>query len=120
MNETAREDFKTALDGLIATARENGLADEALIGELADAAEALREGLSYAALLGPARGSGLVISNCYDNLRHGEETPFTAEAGPRNPAARYRRPRYSVRTAPGWRRLERSSGWSTPHLQALS
>ena len=46
MNETAREDFKTALDGLIATARENGLADEALIGELADAAESLREGLS--------------------------------------------------------------------------
>jgi len=79
MNETAREDFKTALDGLIATARENGLADEALIGELADAAEALREGLSYAALLGPARGSGLVISNYYDNLRHGKK--------PRSPPA---------------------------------
>jgi hypothetical protein len=95
MNETAREDFKTALDGLIATARENGLADEALIGELADAAEALREGLSYAALLGPARGSGLVISNCYDNLRHGEETPFTAGAtreAPPRPAPETRRP----------------------------
>jgi hypothetical protein len=46
MNDTAREDFKTALEGLIATARENGLSDEALIGELADAAEALREALS--------------------------------------------------------------------------
>jgi hypothetical protein len=46
MNDAAREDFKTALDGLIATARENGLSDEELIGELADAAEALREGLS--------------------------------------------------------------------------
>ena len=45
-NDTAREDFKTALEGLIAAAREAGLADEALIGELADAAEALREGLS--------------------------------------------------------------------------
>ena len=46
MNDTEREDFKTALDGLIATAQENGLSDEALIGELADAAESLREGLS--------------------------------------------------------------------------
>jgi hypothetical protein len=46
MNDTAREDFKTALEGLIATTRENGLSDEELIGELADAAEALREGLS--------------------------------------------------------------------------
>ena len=46
MNDTAGEDFKTALEGLIATARENGLADEALIGELADAAEALRDGLA--------------------------------------------------------------------------
>ena len=46
MNDTAREDFKTALEGLIAAAREAGLADEALIGELADAAEALRQGLS--------------------------------------------------------------------------
>jgi len=46
MNDTAREDSKTALEGLIATARENGPSDEALIGELADAAEALREGLS--------------------------------------------------------------------------
>ena len=46
INDTAREDVKTALEGLIATARENGLSDEALIGELADAAEALRQGLS--------------------------------------------------------------------------
>jgi hypothetical protein len=46
MNDTARENFKTALEGLIATARENGLSDEALIGELADAAEALRQALS--------------------------------------------------------------------------
>jgi hypothetical protein len=46
MNDTAREDFKTALEGLIATARENGLADEALIGGRADAAEALHQGLS--------------------------------------------------------------------------
>jgi hypothetical protein len=46
MNDTAREDFKTALEGLIATARENGLSDEALIAELADVAEALREGPS--------------------------------------------------------------------------
>jgi hypothetical protein len=46
MNDTGRKDFKPALEGLIATARENGLSDEALIGELADAAEALHEGLS--------------------------------------------------------------------------
>ena len=46
MNDTARIDFKTALEGLIVTAPENGLADEALIAELADAAEALRQGLS--------------------------------------------------------------------------
>ena len=46
MNDTARDDFKTALHDLIATARENGLSDEALIGELADAAAALREALS--------------------------------------------------------------------------
>ena len=46
MNDTARIDFKTALEGLIAAARENGLSGEALIGELADAAEALRQGLS--------------------------------------------------------------------------
>ena len=46
MNDTASEDFKTAMEGLIATARENGFADEALIGELADAAEALPAGLS--------------------------------------------------------------------------
>jgi hypothetical protein len=45
-NDTTREDFKTALEGLIAAARETGLSDEAIIGELADAAEALREGLS--------------------------------------------------------------------------
>jgi hypothetical protein len=45
MANTAREDFKTALESLIATARENGLSDEALIGELADA-EALRQGLT--------------------------------------------------------------------------
>jgi hypothetical protein len=31
---------------LIATARENGLSDEALIGELANATEALHDGLS--------------------------------------------------------------------------
>jgi hypothetical protein len=43
---TANEDFKTALDGLIAAARGSGMRDEELIGELADAAEALREGLS--------------------------------------------------------------------------
>jgi hypothetical protein len=30
MNDTAREDFKTVLEGLIATARENGLSDEGL------------------------------------------------------------------------------------------
>ena len=46
MNDTGPEDFTTGLEGLIATARENGLTDEELIGELADAAEALREGLS--------------------------------------------------------------------------
>jgi hypothetical protein len=46
MNAAAREDFKATLEGLIAMVRENGLSDEALIGELADAAEALREGLS--------------------------------------------------------------------------
>ena len=45
-NDTARDDFKTALHDLIATARENSLSDDALIGELADAAEALREALS--------------------------------------------------------------------------
>jgi hypothetical protein len=28
MNDTAREDLKTALEGLIATARENGLSGE--------------------------------------------------------------------------------------------
>jgi hypothetical protein len=46
MNDTARGDFTTALEGLIAMARENGLSDEALIGDLTDTAEALREGLS--------------------------------------------------------------------------
>jgi hypothetical protein len=46
MNDTARENFKTALEGLVAAARESGLSDEALIGELAESAEALREGLS--------------------------------------------------------------------------
>jgi hypothetical protein len=46
MNDTERDDFKTALEGLINTARENGLSDEALIVELWDATEALREGLS--------------------------------------------------------------------------
>jgi hypothetical protein len=45
MSDTAH-DFKTALERLIDTARENGLSDEALIDELADVAEALREGLS--------------------------------------------------------------------------
>jgi hypothetical protein len=42
---TANEHFKRALDGLIAAARESGVPDEGLIGELTDAAEALREGL---------------------------------------------------------------------------
>jgi len=46
MSDTTHDDFKTALEGLITTARENGASDEALIGELADAAEALREGQS--------------------------------------------------------------------------
>ena len=43
---TARDDFNTALAGLIAAAREAGLSDEEIIGELAETAEALREGLS--------------------------------------------------------------------------
>jgi hypothetical protein len=46
MTDTAREDLNTALASLIAAAREAGLSDEEIIGELADAAEALREGLS--------------------------------------------------------------------------
>ena len=45
MNNTAHEDFKAASEGLIVTARENGLSDERLIGELTDAADALRERL---------------------------------------------------------------------------
>ena len=46
MNDTARDDFNTALAGLIAAASEAGLSDEDIIGELAETAEALREGLS--------------------------------------------------------------------------
>lgn len=46
MSDTARDYLRTALEGLIATARKNGLSDEALIGELADAAEAPRDGLT--------------------------------------------------------------------------
>jgi hypothetical protein len=113
MNDTAREDFKAALEGLIATARENGLSDEALIGELADAAEALRDALSQAAGRGPARGSGLVIPNCYDNLRHGEETPFTAGAtreAPPRPSALTRRPDTAGRDPAGLPRPAGSGG----------
>jgi hypothetical protein len=46
MGDTAREDFRTALESLVTAARESGLSDEEMIDELADAAAALREGLS--------------------------------------------------------------------------
>ena len=39
-------DFPSQLEHLIATARDNGLSDEAIAGVLRDAAEALKEGLS--------------------------------------------------------------------------
>jgi hypothetical protein len=43
---TASEVFTAALYDLIAAARERGLSDKEIISELADATEALREGLS--------------------------------------------------------------------------
>ena len=46
MSDTARDDFNTALAALIAAAREAGLSDEEIIGEPAETAEALRDGLS--------------------------------------------------------------------------
>jgi hypothetical protein len=43
---TASEEFTAGLHDLIAASRERGLSDDEIISELADAAEALREGLS--------------------------------------------------------------------------